>query len=339
MNALPSDNYHGEEFQQHADEFIQTKGGKKSAKKAIYFAGRIAGEYLPSNEDEGRFADMQIQMSKLERAYVIKVACSNKHSLAVTNTGAVFSWGENEFGQLGYNCSKDQGQALKISDRPRRIEQLGKSFIIDAACGDNHSLALSNDRACYVWGSNHQGQLGLDKESYHQVQAPKRIQMTEYMNSSNTEGFTQIHAKATYSILVGTSKNVYVTDRTATGFFPVFGKSPSNFHFKKLETQVYPATDAIFFMDSLKSIFRLEFQTKLTSIKSKHLQDKRIATEIYSQPQTFIELHPTERDLWAVNSMRQLFVCKDYKSKMPKGEQGSNGGSIAFQPFNEILNV
>ena len=27
----------------------------------------------------------------------------------------------------------------------------------------------------------------------------------------------------------------------------------------------------------------------------------------------FIELYPTDKDIWAVNSLRQLLVCKDFK--------------------------
>lgn len=50
--------------------------------------------------------DMQILLLQIEKVCVSKVACSNKHSLICTNTGAVFSWGENDFGQLGFMSRK-----------------------------------------------------------------------------------------------------------------------------------------------------------------------------------------------------------------------------------------
>ncbi len=53
-----------------------------------------------------------------------------------------------------------------------------------------------------------------------------------------------------------------------------------------------------------------------------------MATEIY-QNSNFIELHPTEKDIWAVNSLRQLLVCRDFK----------NQNEITFEPVNEIYNV
>ena len=43
----------------------------------------------------------------------------------------------------------------------------------------------------------------------------------------------------------------------------------------------------------------------------------------------FIELYPTDKDIWAVNSLRQLLVCKDFKKH----------NQIEFTPVNEIFNV
>ena len=71
-------------------------------------------------------------------------------------------------------------------------------------------------------------------------------------------------------------------------------------------------------MDSIKNIYRYEIcNTKVSEQKS--MKDKRVAMEIY-QNSNFIELHPTEKDIWAVNSMRQLYVCRDFKPKLSKNE-------------------
>ena len=43
----------------------------------------------------------------------------------------------------------------------------------------------------------------------------------------------------------------------------------------------------------------------------------------------FIELYPTDKDIWAVNSLRQLLVCKDFKKN----------NQIEFTPVNEVFNV
>lgn len=36
-------------------------------------------------------------------APVISLSCGEQHSMALTNSGVVWSWGNNGFGQLGYN--------------------------------------------------------------------------------------------------------------------------------------------------------------------------------------------------------------------------------------------
>ena len=85
--------------------------------------------------------------------------------MVVTNTGSVFSWGENTYGQLGYNTLKI-GKGLNFSAKPRKIESLAKEFVIDAACGDQHSLILTNEKNVFLWGLNKQNQLGFDSELF-----------------------------------------------------------------------------------------------------------------------------------------------------------------------------
>lgn len=69
-------------------------------------------------------------------------------------------------------------------------------------------------------------------------------------------------------------------------------------------------------MDSLKNIYK--YDVKNAQAGNLKQVDKRVAIEIYSEPNNFIELQPTENDLWALNNMRQLYVCHDFKSKLNK---------------------
>jgi len=182
-------------------------------------------------------------LSKLEKAAVAKIACSNRHAVIATNTGAVYSWGENNCCQLGYSTPAKSQQHVSFQARPRKIEALSKNFVVDVACGDSHSIALTNSRSLYVWGCNNLNQLGFDKESYPQIDSPRKFILHEYMNSVNVEAFTHIHAKADYTVLATISKNIYVSSpsyststNTTGGFLPLMGKSPGNFHFKKLDS-------------------------------------------------------------------------------------------------------
>lgn len=194
----------------------------------------------------------------------MRIACSDKHAMVVTNTGAVYTWGENDFSQLGYNTPK-QGNGVNFSVTPRKVENLSKTFVIDVACGNYHSLALTNDKNVFIWGANKFNQLGFDNHSYPLITNPKKVILHEYMNSANQEFFNQIYARGDYTVLVAKSKNVYVTDKSTQGqFLPLFGKTPGNFHYKKLDTNVYTANEYILFMDSIRSIYRYEVGNKQT---------------------------------------------------------------------------
>jgi hypothetical protein len=56
-----------------------------------------------------------------------------------------------------------------------------------------------------------------------------------------------------------------------------------------------------------------------------------LALEVFPQS-NFIELYPTDKDIWAVNSMRQLQVSKDFK-------KGTGQGLLQFTPVNDAFNV
>uniref|UniRef100_A0A3B4WJ35 Ig-like domain-containing protein n=1 Tax=Seriola lalandi dorsalis TaxID=1841481 RepID=A0A3B4WJ35_SERLL len=81
---------------------------------------------------------------------VVTMACGQDHCLAVCASGKVFSWGAAEDGQLGINPSRN-------NFRPRQ----DLIPVIQVACGNSHSLALTKD--VFSWGLNSHGQLGLGK--------------------------------------------------------------------------------------------------------------------------------------------------------------------------------
>ena len=98
-----------------------------------------------------------------------------------------------------------------FQNTPRKIE-LGKhSFVVDVACGDGHSLALTNAREVIAWGSNKQGQLGYDPDAYPMVTQPRKLILYEYMNSSNRETFSAIKASSTTTVLIADSKHIYLS--------------------------------------------------------------------------------------------------------------------------------
>jgi hypothetical protein len=82
------------------------------------------------------------------------------------------------------------------------------------------------------------------------------------MNTASQERVTHIYAKKNYSVISTVSKHIYVSDKSANKFMPLFGRSPGNFHFKRLETQAFLADEYILVMDALKSVYHLDINEK-----------------------------------------------------------------------------
>ena len=75
---------------------------------------------------------------------ICSVAAGANHSLAVTQSGALYAWGEGGCGQLGHG--NDEDQLL-----PKRVEGL-QERVCSVAAGPNHSLAVTQSGALYSWG-------------------------------------------------------------------------------------------------------------------------------------------------------------------------------------------
>ncbi len=86
----------------------------------------------------------------------INVQTGSEHSLALTDSGDIYSWGSNYYGQLGLGTS---GSGTN-KDTPQKVTVNGVKFT-DIAVGVSHSLALTDTGVLYSWGVNEYGQLGL----------------------------------------------------------------------------------------------------------------------------------------------------------------------------------
>jgi len=97
---------------------------------------------------------------------VVGVALGFGFTLAVTDAGAVFSFGSNRYGGIGH-------ASLEAEVLPRRIEvlaQTGRRFIAVAA-GSCHALALTEEGELYGWGRGGFNGHGRDEPTPHTVTA------------------------------------------------------------------------------------------------------------------------------------------------------------------------
>jgi alpha-tubulin suppressor-like RCC1 family protein len=91
---------------------------------------------------------------------IIDICCGERHSLALTNSGEVYAWGDNELGQIGNGkCSGCQFKPIKVNGIDEKV--------IMISCGYYHSMALTESGRVLSWGSNDVGQLGYKTGSYY----------------------------------------------------------------------------------------------------------------------------------------------------------------------------
>ncbi|MGH0120210.1 UNVERIFIED_CONTAM: hypothetical protein FKN15_006371 [Acipenser sinensis] len=102
----------------------------------------------------------------LQGMFIRKVCAGSQSSLVLTSAGQVYAWGCGAC--LG--CGSSEATAL----RPKLIEELATTRVVDISIGDSHCLALSHDNEVYAWGNNSMGQCGQGN-STGPITKPKKV--------------------------------------------------------------------------------------------------------------------------------------------------------------------
>uniref|UniRef100_A0A668AD38 Alsin Rho guanine nucleotide exchange factor ALS2 n=1 Tax=Myripristis murdjan TaxID=586833 RepID=A0A668AD38_9TELE len=115
---------------------------------------------LPWKQSQAPELAKPVLESALSGQRVVAVAAGSFHSGAVTEDGGVHMWGENAAGQCGL-----AGLSTVPNPTPVAVLDSGSSPpqtvpVLELACGDQHTLALSAQREVWAWGSG--CQLGLN---------------------------------------------------------------------------------------------------------------------------------------------------------------------------------
>ncbi|KAG5681672.1 hypothetical protein PVAND_011086 [Polypedilum vanderplanki] len=94
-------------------------------------------------------------VKSLATKHIVQVACGHFHTLALTNSGELYSFGNNSHGQCGLGFVSDK--VLK----PTLVASLVGLPISYIVCGANHTFVLSKSGSIYGFGKNIYGQLGV----------------------------------------------------------------------------------------------------------------------------------------------------------------------------------
>ncbi|NXI75808.1 HERC5 ligase, partial [Rhipidura dahli] len=92
-------------------------------------------------------------VGRLKGIPLAQIAAGGAHSITVSLSGAVYSWGKNSFGQLGLGDTEDR-------DCPSYVGALEHWKTVFISCGADHTAVLSKEGLVCTFGAGGSGQLG-----------------------------------------------------------------------------------------------------------------------------------------------------------------------------------
>jgi alpha-tubulin suppressor-like RCC1 family protein len=119
----------------------------------VWIWGRNNYGQLGLGDTTNRKTPTQIQTG-IETDWLI-IAGGEYHTVGIVTNGTLWTWGNNEYGQLGLGDT--------ISRVTPSLIQIGSDsdwFMV--AAGDSYNISLKIDKTLWTWGNNESGQLGLD---------------------------------------------------------------------------------------------------------------------------------------------------------------------------------
>ncbi len=115
-------------------------------------------------------------------SFLVSIACGRSHVLSLDRDGRVYSWGKNDFGQLGLGRQQYSQQDRQV---PTLIEEIGgerETKIVQIYAFENMSFAVDKYGTTYAWGQNKNNILALggNLTTQKQVDIPSPIQYPNY---------------------------------------------------------------------------------------------------------------------------------------------------------------
>lgn len=109
--------------------------------------------YAWGNNDSGELGigtnkqyNIPICATALLSVQIQKISCGLKHTCALSLYGEIYTWGSNQYGQLGTKDRKDRYEPCKLKN--------GREYYIDIGCGNEFTIILNQEYIFYGSGRN-----------------------------------------------------------------------------------------------------------------------------------------------------------------------------------------
>lgn len=147
-------------------------------------------------------------ISNLGRTRVVSVCAGANHTLAISESGQLWSCGRGRHGQLGQGHFHDEA-FLSL------IEAVRNERIVSVAAGKFHSMALAADGKLFTWGAGTHGQLGHMK--LDDIPLPAAVSYLDPKGLLPCDRITAIAAGGYHSMALTVSGQILGTGRNREG--------------------------------------------------------------------------------------------------------------------------
>ena len=116
---------------------------------------------------KSKFADNAPSKFWIKNDCVVLLACGDEHTAVLTQSGRVFTFGCNEWGQLGLGHNSN---VIK----PSCVKVLKPDQVVAVTCGRSHTVVATRSGAVWAMGCNSEGQLGVGR-GLEWVSGPRQV--------------------------------------------------------------------------------------------------------------------------------------------------------------------
>lgn len=203
---------------------LVTKSGACYA-AGLNTSGRLGISYVSNSREPNVVKWTRVTIPSKEK--IISVAAGADFSVWVCASGAVYSAGSGQYGQLGNGRTGEQimsnrNVSFDTISTPLRVLFPGQEqvSIVQVAAGANHTIALDSDGKVWSWGFGGYGRLGhrTPNDEYR----PRRIDVLDAPHTA--VGFITCGATSSFAVL---------RKKTTTYFWGIAKKSGESFMYPK----------------------------------------------------------------------------------------------------------
>lgn len=163
-----------------------------------------------TDTDKNTPVEITSKFNLKNKEVISDVSLGSVHSVLLTSSGRVFTWGINDNGQLGNGTLVQSVVPFEINDR---FNLSSDENIISITSGSNHSIVLTSKGRLFSWGWNRYGQLG--NNTTNNKAAPSEF--TAEIDFQVNETIKTIYSTKDHSVIETSNNRIFSWGRNTYG--------------------------------------------------------------------------------------------------------------------------